>query len=68
MNLVERFFGDLSQEAICNGSFQNVRALANRIETYMVEHNLDPKRYTWKADGQEILAKIEMARQRLAAT
>lgn len=66
MNLVERFFGDLSQQAICNGSFHNVRALASRIETYIAEHNLDPKRYTWKADGQEILAKIERARQKLA--
>lgn len=66
MNLVERFFGDLSQQAICNGSFHNVRELANRIETYIAEHNLDPKRYTWKADGQEILAKIQRARERLA--
>ena len=35
MNLVERFFGDLSQHAICNGSFQSVRELAKRIETYI---------------------------------
>jgi transposase len=67
MNLVERFFGDLSQQAISNGSFQSVRELAARIEAYIVEHNLDPKRYTWKADGEEILAKISRAREKLAA-
>jgi transposase len=68
LNLVERFFGDLSQQAIRSGSFQNVRELAKRIETYIAEHNLDPKRYVWRAEGQEILAKIQRARQRLAAT
>jgi transposase len=67
MNLVERFFGDLSQQAISSGSFQSVRDLAGRIESYIVEHNLDPKRYVWKADGQEILAKIRRAKEKLAA-
>ncbi len=66
LNLVERFFGDLSQQAISTGSFQNVRALASRIEDYIAEHNLDPKRYTWRADGQEILTKIDRAKQKLA--
>ena len=68
LNLVERFFGDLSQQAISTGSFQNVRALATRIENYISEHNLDPKRYTWRADGQELLAKIERARRKLVAS
>lgn len=68
MNLIERFFGDLSQQAICKGSFQSVRELAKRIETYIAEHNLNPKRYVWRAEGQEILAKIQHARERLAAT
>ena len=68
MNMVERFFGDLSPQAICNGSFQSVRELAKRIETYIAEHNLSPKRYIWKAEGQEILAKIQRAREKLAET
>lgn len=67
MNLVERFFGDLSMQAICNGSFCSVRELATRIEAYIAEHNLDPKRYIWKADGQTILAKIQRAREKLAS-
>lgn len=67
MNLVERFFGDLSQQAICNGSFQSVRELATRIEAYIAEHNLDPKRYVWKAEGQAILDKIQRAKEKLGA-
>jgi len=67
MNLVERFFGDLSQQAISSGSFQSVRDLVGRIEAYILEHNLEPRRYTWKADGEEILAKIKRAREKLAA-
>ncbi|MCK5851251.1 MAG: IS630 family transposase [Kiritimatiellae bacterium] len=67
MNLIERFFGDISQQAICNGSFSSVRELARRIEDYISEHNLDPKRYIWKAEGQEILAKIQRAKEKLAA-
>ena len=66
MNLVERFFGNLSQQAISCASFQSVRELVERIETYIVEHNLEPKRFLWKADGAEILAKIYRAREKLS--
>jgi len=67
MNLIERFFGDISQQAICKGSFSNIRELSTRIETYIAEHNLDPKRYIWRADGRKILLKIQRAREKLAA-
>ena len=65
MNLVERFFGDISQQAICNGSFESVKELARRIEAYIAERDLNPKRYIWKAEGAEILAKINRAREKL---
>jgi len=65
MNLVERFFGDLSQQAIRDGSFESVRQLARRIEAYIAERDLNPKRYVWKAEGAEILAKIKRARDKL---
>ena len=65
MNLVERFFGDLSQQAICNGSFESVRELAQRIEAYIAERDLKPKRYVWKAEGEQILAKIKRAREKI---
>lgn len=65
MNMVERFFGELSGQAISNGSFESVRELAWRIEAYIAERDLSPKRYIWKAEGAEILAKINRARQKL---
>ena len=66
MNLVERFFGDISEQAISRGSFRSVRELCRSIEEYIVEHNLNPKCYVWKAKGEEILAKIKRAREKLS--
>lgn len=62
MNLVERFFRDLSEDALREGSFSHVRELESAIATYLAEHNLAPKRYVWKKKGEEILAKIHRAR------
>jgi transposase len=66
MNLVERFFADLTEEAIRPGSFQSVKELVDCIDAYLIERNLSPKRYVWRASGAEILAKIERARAALA--
>ena len=66
MNLVERFFRDLSEEAILEGSFSSVRELTLAIEIYLAERNLDPKPYRWRAKGADILAKIQRARDAMA--
>jgi transposase len=63
MNLVERFFRDLSQQAILPGSFGSVGQLVDAIMQYLAQHNLNPKRYLWSAQGGEILAKIQRAWQ-----
>lgn len=65
MNLVERFFRDLTEDAIREGSFTSVRELAQTIEAYLAERDLAPKRYVWKAEGAAILAKIARARAAL---
>jgi len=44
-----------------------VRQLIAAIEEYLALRNLEPKRYLWKAKGEEILAKIHRARQAMAA-
>jgi transposase len=62
MNLVERFFRDLSEDALREGSFTHVRELESAIEEYLAQRNLAPKRYVWKKKGEEILAKIQRAR------
>jgi transposase len=67
LNLVERFFRDLSEEAISEGSFSSVRDLTLAIEIYLAQRNLEPKPYRWRAKGADILAKIQRARQAMAA-
>jgi transposase len=62
MNLVERFFRDLNQEILAPGSFASVAALSEAMLAYIAQRNLAPKRYIWRAKGEEILAKIERAR------
>ena len=61
MNLVERFFGELTADCIRDGSFQSVGELADSIMEYLAARNRDPKRYVWKAKGVAILEEIEMA-------
>jgi transposase len=66
LNLVERFFRDLSQEVVLPGSFSSVEALVKAIWEYLEERNLRPTRYQWRAEGKAILAKIQKARAALA--
>jgi transposase len=63
LNLIERFFADITQDAIRDGSFTSVRQLIEAIEDYLALRNQEPKPYLWKAKGEEILAKIQRARQ-----
>jgi len=67
LNLVERFFGELTQEVIRDGSFTSVGDLVADIMSYLAQRNLEPKPYRWKAKGEEILRKIQRAREALAA-
>ena len=66
LNLVERFFRDLSQDVVLPGSFASVSELVAAIWTYLEQRNLKPTRYEWRAQGQAILQKLHRARQALA--
>lgn len=65
MNLVERFFADITSECIRDGSFASVRELEASIKRYISSHNAAPKRYRWVAKGKDILEKINRARMKL---
>ncbi len=65
LNLVERFFADLTQDVVRDGSFTSVRQLVQDIETYLADRNLNPKPYRWKAKGEAILRKIMRAKEAL---
>lgn len=62
MNLVERFFRDLTVDCVRDGSFSSVRELVGSIESYLAGRNLEPTRYEWQAEGKAILEKIQRAR------
>lgn len=62
LNLVERIFRDVTDRIAC-GSFASVKELADTIIAYLAARNENPKRYVWKAEGEDILRKIQKARQ-----
>ena len=66
LNLVERFFAELTEEVVREGSFKSVPELLAAIDNYLLERNENPKPYRWHAKGHEILAKIERAKQAAA--
>ena len=65
MNLVERFFADITGKCIRDGSFESVTQLESSIKAYVAEHNAAPKPYRWVAEGKSILEKINRARKKL---
>lgn len=65
MNMVERFFKDITDDVVRDGSFSSVSELTNAINVYLAERNNEPKRYEWKKSGEEILAKIHRAKMKL---
>ena len=61
LNLVERFFADLTADVVREGSFESVPALVRAIEGYLAERHLAPKPYRWRAKGADSLAKLQRA-------
>jgi len=59
LNMVERFFGKITTEAIRRGSFTSVRQLRDAIEDYLKEHNKAPKPFAWTATADSIFRKLE---------
>lgn len=65
MNLVERFFRDITTDLLREGSFRHVKELSECIVAYLAQRNAHPKRYTWNAKGEDILRKIQRAKHAL---
>lgn len=59
INLVERFFGKITEEAIRRGSFRSVKELQSAIDDYIAEHNKNPKPFVWTASAELIFKKLE---------
>jgi transposase len=67
LNLVERWFRDLTEKRIRRGSFYNVRALIEAINDYLDNHNQNPRIFVWSAPVEHILAKIAKCKEALDA-
>jgi len=65
LNLVERWFREITQRRIRRGTFTSVRALITAIEEYLAEYNRAPKRFVWTKDADMILAKIDRCKAAL---
>jgi transposase len=63
LNMVERFFRDLTEKQIRRGCFGNVAELIETIEHYVAQHNTNPKPFVWTAKASDILEKVKRARQ-----
>ena len=68
LNLIERFFREITDKQIRRGSFNNVRQLTEAITTFIDDHNADPEPFVWTAGVQDILDKIRRARAVLDKT
>jgi hypothetical protein len=67
LNLVERWFEELTQKAVRRGAFVSVPDLITAIEAFLAAWNENPKPFVWTATVEEILKKIERARAKLEA-
>jgi transposase len=67
LNMVERFFRDLTVNAIRRGVFTSVQSLIEAIDEYLIDHNRDPKPFIWTANARDILAKVMRAQVALQA-
>jgi transposase len=65
LNMVERFFRDITDKRIRRGVFQSVPDLETAIHAYIAGHNEAPKPFIWTAQATDILAKVVRARKAL---
>jgi SAM-dependent methyltransferase len=62
LNLVERWFRDLTDKRVRRGVFRSVNDLIAAIEAYIHHHNSNPKPFIWTAKAEDIIAKYRRAK------
>jgi transposase len=65
LNMVERFFRDLTVNRLRRGVFRDVIELVEAIDSYIDQHNIKPKPFIWTAKATDILEKVKRARKAL---
>ena len=67
LNMVERFFRDITTERLRRGVFTSVPELIGAINEYIAHHNTKPKPFIWTKSARDILQKVIRANSRLSS-
>ena len=67
LNMVERFFRDITTERLRRGVFTSVPELEQAIAAYIAHHNTNPKPFIWTKSARDILQKVIRANSRLSS-
>ncbi len=67
LNMVERWFRDITDKRIRRGSFSNVPELIAAIKEYLDNHNQNPRIFTWTASVEHILTNVAKCKEALDA-
>jgi transposase len=66
LNLVERWFKELTDRRLRRGTFNSVPALIAAIGTWVTHWNSDPKPFVWHAEAEKIIEKVHRGRKTLS--
>jgi transposase len=67
LNMVERFFRDITTDRLRRGVFTSVPELVAAIDEYIDHHNTKPKAFIWTKSARDILQKVIRANSRLSS-
>ena len=68
LNVVERWFREITDKRIRRGTFNSVEQLIAAIQEFIEQHNTTAEPYVWTAKADQILAKVDRARATLDKT
>jgi transposase len=63
LNMVERWFREITDKRIRRGSFSSVPELISAINEYLENHNQNPQVFVWSASVEKILGKINKCKE-----
>lgn len=67
LNMVERFFRNITVDRLRRGVFSSVNDLTSAIDEYVAHHNTNPKPFIWTKSARDILQKVIRANSRLSS-
>ena len=65
LNLIERWFAEITRKRIRRETFKSVPALEKAIHDYILAYNKEPRPFVWTATASRILGKIRRCKEEL---